>query len=387
MGPLSGIRVIELPNIGPLQFAGMALADLGAEVLRLDRATDVARGSGTFPASPFASLDRNRLSAGIDLKHPEAAETVLRLCENADVILEGFRPGVAERLGVGPDDVAKRNPRVVYGRMTGWGQDGPMSQEPGHDINYIALAGVLAHIGTEGGPPVPPINLIGDFGGGGMFLAYGVVCALLEAQKSGKGQVVDTAMVDGAAALMSMFWGFKNIGMFNENAPGTNMLDTGAHFYDVFECADGKYVSIGSIEPQFYALLLEKTGLTNDPEFAKQMDTSQWPALKAKLQNVMKQKTQAQWCAIMEGTDVCFAPVLTMSEAAQHPHNVARNTFIDIAGIKQPAPAPRFSRTSPNTPTQPAHAGQHSKQILTEWGVNNIDELLASRAVVDGSAQ
>jgi alpha-methylacyl-CoA racemase len=271
--------------------------------------------------------------------------------------------------------------------MTGWGQEGPYAPLAGHDINYIALAGSLAHFARAGEAPVPPLNMVGDFGGGGMFLAYGVVCALLEAQKSGKGQVVDTAMVDGAAALMSMFWAFKNIGMFNENAPGTNMLDTGAHFYDVFECADGKYVSIGSIEPQFYALLLEKTGLTNDPDFAKQMDTSQWPALKAKLQNVMKQKTQAQWCAIMEGTDVCFAPVLTMSEAAQHPHNVARNTFIDIAGIKQPAPAPRFSRTSPNTPTQPAHAGQHSKQILRDWGVNNIDELLASGAVVDGSAQ
>ena len=379
MGPLTGIKIIELAGIGPGPFCGMMLSDMGAEVIRVDRLGSRARGQDV--------LNRGRKSIAVDLKSDAGREVVLKLCESADAIFEGFRPGVTERLGLGPDDCRARNKRLVYGRMTGWGQDGPMAQAAGHDINYIALTGALHAIGPKGGKPVPPLNLVGDFGGGGMFLAYGVVCALLEAQKSGKGQVVDTAMVDGAAALMSMFWAFKNIGMFNENAPGTNMLDTGAHFYDVFECADGKYVSIGSIEPQFYALLLEKTGLTNDPEFAKQMDTSQWPALKAKLQNVMKQKTQAQWCAIMEGTDVCFAPVLTMSEAAQHPHNVARNTFIDIAGIKQPAPAPRFSRTSPNTPTQPAHAGQHSKQILQDWGVNNIDELLASGAVVDGSAQ
>ena len=384
-GPLSGYRIIEIAGIGPGPFAAMMLADMGAEVIRVERAQSV-RG----PAPDTAHWDvllRGRKNIAIDLKNPQGVEALLQLVEKADALIEGFRPGVMERLGIGPDVCAQRNPKLVFGRMTGWGQEGPYAPLAGHDINYIALAGSLAHFARAGEAPVPPLNMVGDFGGGGMFLAYGVVCALLEAQKSGKGQVVDTAMVDGAATLMSMFWAFKNIGMFNENAPGTNMLDTGAHFYDVFECADGKYVSIGSIEPQFYALLLEKTGLTNDPEFAKQMDTSQWPALKAKLQNVMKQKTQAQWCAIMEGTDVCFAPVLTMSEAAQHPHNVARNTFIDIAGIKQPAPAPRFSRTSPNTPTQPAHAGQHSKQILQDWGVNNIDELLASGAVVDGSAQ
>jgi alpha-methylacyl-CoA racemase len=309
--------------------------------------------------------------------------------ECADALIEGFRPGVMERLGVGPDVCVARNPKLVFGRMTGWGQEGPYAASAGHDINYISLAGALAHFSRAGEAPVPPLNMVGDFGGGGMFLAYGVVCALVEAQKSGKGQVVDTAMVDGSAVLMSMFWAMKNIGIFDENKPGTNLLDTGAHFYDVFECSDGKYVSIGSIEPQFYALLLEKTGLTDDPAFAKQMDASQWPTLKAKLADVMRTKTSAQWCEIMEGTDVCFAPVLTMSEAAEHPHNVARQTFIEIAGVTQPAPAPRFSRTSASLPSAPAHAGQHSSAVLADWGfsADRISILLASGAVADGSSK
>ena len=384
-GPLSGYRIIEIAGIGPGPFAAMMLADMGAEVIRVERAQSV---KGAAPATAhWDTLLRGRKNIAIDLKNPQGVEALLQLVEKADAIIEGFRPGVMERLGIGPTECAKRNPKIVFGRMTGWGQDGPYAPLAGHDINYIALAGALAHFSRAGEAPVPPLNMVGDFGGGGMFLAFGVVCALLETQKSGKGQVIDAAMIDGSATLMSMFWAMKSIGMFNENAPGTNLLDTGAHFYDVFQCQDDKYISIGSIEPQFYALLLEKTGLTNDPAFAKQMDPSQWPTLKAKLQVVIKQKTQAQWCEIMEGTDVCFAPVLTMTEATQHPHHIARNTFIDIAGVTQPAPAPRFSRTSPETPTPPAHAGQHSTQILNEWGISNINELLASGAVVDGSSK
>ena len=384
-GPLSGYRIIEIAGIGPGPFAAMMLADMGAEVIRVERAQSV---KGAAPATAhWDTLLRGRKNIAIDLRNPQGVEALLQLVEKADAIIEGFRPGVMERLGIGPTECAKRNPKIVFGRMTGWGQDGPYAPLAGHDINYIALAGALAHFSRAGEAPVPPLNMVGDFGGGGMFLAFGVVCALLETQKSGKGQVIDAAMIDGSATLMSMFWAMKSIGMFNENAPGTNLLDTGAHFYDVFQCQDDKYISIGSIEPQFYALLLEKTGLTNDPAFAKQMDPSQWPTLKAKLQDVIKQKTQAQWCEIMEGTDVCFAPVLTMTEATQHPHHIARNTFINIAGVTQPAPAPRFSRTSPETPTPPAHAGQHSTQILNEWGISNINELLASGAVVDGSSK
>jgi alpha-methylacyl-CoA racemase len=360
---------------------------MGAEVIRVERAQSV-RGEAPDTAH-WDVLLRGRRNIAIDLKNPDGVETLLSLVEHADALIEGFRPGVMERLGVGPDVCVARNPKLVFGRMTGWGQDGPYAASAGHDINYISLAGALAHFSRAGEAPVPPLNMVGDFGGGGMFLAYGVVCALLEAQKSGKGQVVDTAMVDGSAVLMSMFWAMKNIGIFDENKPGTNLLDTGAHFYDVFECSDGKYVSIGSIEPQFYALLLEKTGLTDDPAFAKQMDASMWPTLKAKLADVMRTKTSAQWCEIMEGTDVCFAPVLTMSEAAKHPHNVARKTFIEIAGVTQPAPAPRFSRTSAALPSAPAHAGQHSSAVLADWGfsADRISTLLASGAVADGSSK
>ncbi|MFM8811113.1 MAG: CaiB/BaiF CoA transferase family protein [Actinomycetota bacterium] len=382
-GPLSGRRIIEIAGIGPGPFAAMMLSDMGAEVIRVER-TQAVRG----PAPDTAHWDvllRGRRNVAIDLKSPDGIATLLELVKSADALIEGFRPGVMERLGVGPDDCAKVNPKLVYGRMTGWGQDGPYGPRAGHDINYIALAGALAHFSRAGEAPVPPLNMVGDFGGGGMYLAFGVVCALLEAERSGKGQVVDAAMVDGAASLMSMFWGFKNIGLFNENAPGTNLLDTGAHFYDVFECKDGKFVSIGSIEPQFYALLLERTGLQNDERFAKQMDQSQWPALKETLREVFAMKTQAEWCQIMEGTDVCFAPVLTMSEAAAHPHNVERKTFIEIDGVTQPAPAPRFSRTTTQVSTPPAHPGQHSREILTDWGIpqDRIEQLLASGAVAD----
>jgi len=388
-GPLRGVRILEIAGIGPGPFAAMMLADMGAEVVRVDRAQAVRDGAS---GAHWDVMLRGRRNIALDLKQPEGAETLLGLVERADALIEGFRPGVMERLGVGPDTCLARNPKLVFGRMTGWGQSGPYANSAGHDINYIALAGALAHFGRAGEPPTPPLNMVGDFGGGGMLLAYGVVCALLEALRSGKGQVVDAAMVDGSAVLMSMFWAFKNIGMFDENARGTNLLDTGAHFYDVFECLDGEYVSIGSIEPQFYALLLEKTGLAdaagpnaavrNAGEFVEQMDRAKWPQLKQQLAAVFRTKTRAQWNEIMEGTDVCYAPVLRMSEAAKHPHNVARQTFIDVAGTTQPAPAPRFSRTEPSAPTPPAHAGEHTRAVLADWGFDaaRIDRLIASGA-------
>src|SRR3954452_16843444 len=318
-GPLQGFKVIEMAGIGPGPFTAMMLADMGAEVLRVDR----PNARVLNPEKDV--LNRGRRSIAVDLKHPDGVQTLLDLVEQADAIIEGFRPGVMERLGIGPDECLARNPKLVFGRMTGWGQDGPYAPWAGHDINYISLAGALAHYGRAGEAPVPPLNMVGDFGGGGMFLAFGVVCALLEAQQSGKGQVVDAAMVDGTAVLMSMFWGFRQMGTFDEKARGTNLLDTGAHFYDAYKCADGKYISLGSIEPQFYSELLRLTGLTDDPDFQKQMNKDNWPKLKVRIAEVFETKTQAEWCEIMEHTDVCFAPVLTMSEAAQHPHNIARN--------------------------------------------------------------
>ena len=380
-GPLTGYRIIEIAGIGPGPFAAMLLADMGAEVVRVERAGAVR---GPLPdGAHFDVLLRGRRNVAIDLKHPDGVEALLTLVESADALIEGFRPGVMERLGIGPDECLSRNQKLVFGRMTGWGQEGPYSQAAGHDINYISLAGALAHFGRAGEAPVPPLNMVGDFGGGGMFLAYGVVCALLEAQRSGQGQVVDTAMVDGAAVLMSMFWAFRSIGMHDENARGTNLLDTGAHFYDVYRCRDDEYISLGSIEPQFYAELMRLTGLEGDEQFAKQMDKTQWPALKVRLAEVFAQKSRAEWCEIMEATDVCFAPVLTMGEAAEHPHNVERNTFIDVAGTTQPAPAPRFSRTVPEVSMPPAFAGAHTREVLSEWGVgaDTIESWESSGAV------
>ena len=379
-GPLSGYRIIEIAGIGPGPFAAMLLSDMGAEVIRVERAQAVR---STNPAGPSNDvLNRGRRNIAIDLKNPDGVETLLGLVEHADAIIEGFRPGVMERLGIGPDVCLARNPKLVFGRMTGWGQEGPYALAAGHDINYISLGGALAHIGRAGEAPVPPLNLVGDFGGGGMFLAFGVVCALLEAQKSGAGQVVDAAMVDGTAILMTMFWAFRN-STWNEKERGVNLLDTGAPFYDVYECADGGYISLGSIEPQFYAELLRLTGLSDDAEFLKQHDTANWVHLKGRLKGVFKAKTRDEWCALMEHTDVCFAPVLRMDEAAVHPHNVARQTFVEIGGITQPAPAPRFSRTKPEIAVLPAHPGQHSREILGDWGVNGdrIDALFASGAV------
>ena len=381
MGPLAGVRIVEIAGIGPGPFAAMMLADMGADIIRVDRAGQVYGGDPATP--PKDVMNRGRRSIGVDLKNPEGVETVLGLVEKADALIEGFRPGVTERLGIGPDACLARNPKLVYGRMTGWGQDGPMAQMAGHDMNYIAIGGALGAIGRPNERPQPPLNLVGDFGGGGMLLAFGIACGIIEARMSGKGQVVDAAMVDGTAVLMTMFWAMKNVGMFNENEPGTNLLDTGAHFYDVYKCKDGEYISLGSIEPQFYAELMRLTGLEGDAEFAKQMDKSQWPHLKSRLTEVFAGKTQREWCDIMEATDVCFAPVLTMSQAAQHPHNVERKTFVEHGGVMQPSPAPRFSRTQSELTLTPAHAGQHTREVLEICGfaAADIDALVASGAV------
>ncbi|MDY6855586.1 MAG: CaiB/BaiF CoA-transferase family protein [Thermodesulfobacteriota bacterium] len=361
MGPLSGIKIIEIASIGPGPFCGMMLSDMGAEVIRVDRVTQQA--GLTIPKDVLA---RGRRSIAVDLKKPEGVKVILRLCEKADALFEGFRPGVTERLGIGPEECMAHNPRLVYGRMTGWGQEGPLALAAGHDINYISLSGALHAIGRKDQPPVPPLNLVGDFGGGGMLLAFGLVCGLLESMKSGKGQVVDAAMVDGSAVLMSMFFTFKEMGQFTDKR-GTNMLDTGAHFYDTYETKDGKYISIGSIEPQFYALLIEKANLNADL-FASQIDPAKWPKLKEELKRVFLTKTQDEWCDIMEGSDVCFAPVLSIFEAPRHPHNKARKTFVEVDDVIQPAPAPRFSRTAPEVNHGPRNPGEDTVSVLSDWG-------------------
>jgi len=379
MGPLKGVKVIELAGIGPGPFCGMMLSDMGAELLRIDRAQLVQ--GGEFRNRSADVLGRGRRSVAVDLKHPEGVETVLRLIEEADVLYEGFRPGVMERLGLGPDVCLARNPRLVYGRMTGWGQEGPLAQAAGHDINYIALAGALDPIGRKGQAPVPPLNLVGDFGGGGMLLAFGILAALVERSRSGQGQVVDAAMVDGAAVLMAIFQGMRAAGFWSDER-GTNLLDTGAHFYDVYETADGKYVSIGSIEPQFYAELLRLCGLEGE-DLPEQSDRSHWPEQKERMAKVIKTKTREEWCEIMEGSDVCFAPVLSMGEAPEHPHNRARKTFVDVQGVSQAAPAPRFSRTPPEIARPPAAAGQHTDEALADWGFSGdeIRELRERKAI------
>jgi alpha-methylacyl-CoA racemase len=364
MGPLAGVKVLEIAGIGPGPFAAMVLADMGAEVLRIDRAQNVRPNPPDQPSGDL--LNRGRRSVGVDLKHPQGVETLLKLVEGADVLLEGFRPGVMERLGLGPDVCLARNPHLVYGRMTGWGQSGPLAHAAGHDINYIALAGTLHGIGRAGEKPLPPINLVGDFGGGGMLMAFGIVTALFERSNSGQGQVVDAAMVDGAALLMTMMHGFRHMGVWRDER-GANLLDTGAHFYDTYETADGQYISVGSIEPQFYAELLRLTGLA-DEELPRQMDRSSWSRLAQRLTEIFKSKTRDEWCEIMEGTDVCFAPVLSMGEAYEHPHNVARGTFVELGGKLQPGPAPRFSRTPAELTTPPCHPGQHTDEVLADWG-------------------
>ncbi|HWJ61683.1 MAG TPA: CaiB/BaiF CoA-transferase family protein [Acidimicrobiales bacterium] len=382
-GPLSGIKIVEIAGIGPGPYGAMLLADLGADVIRIDRSSGVnAFGQGPDAEPPADILARGRRSVAVDLKHPDGVATVLDLVAEADVLLEGFRPGVMERLGLGPDVCLERNPKLVYGRMTGWGQEGPYASAAGHDINYIALAGALEPLGRAGEQPTPPLNLVGDFGGGGMMLAFGVCAALVEVARSGEGQVIDAAMIDGAASLMTMTWSFKHMGIWADER-GTNMLDTGAHFYDTYETADGKYVSIGSIEPQFYAELLRLTGI--DPEsLPKQMDKSQWPALKERFAEVFKTKTRDDWSELMEHTDVCFAPVLAMDEAPEHPHIAQRETFTTVAGLVQPAPVPRFSRTPGSIERPPPHAGQHTDEALAAWGISEdrIAELRENKAIV-----
>jgi alpha-methylacyl-CoA racemase len=381
MGPLEGVKAIELAGIGPGPFCAMLLADLGADVIRIDRADKV---QDPVPDGPyFEVMNRGRRSVGVDLKSPEGVETVLSLVESADLLLEGFRPGVTERLGLGPDDCLARNPKLVYGRMTGWGQDGPWAQMAGHDINYIALAGALGHFGRKDEAPVPPLNLVGDFGGGAMFLAFGLLAGLVNARSTGQGQVVDAAMVDGTAVLMTMFHSFAAMGFWNEER-GTNLLDTGTPFYDVYETADGLYVSVGSLEPQFFAVLVEKTGLTGpDGGPPAQNDKSAWPHMRAELTRIFKEKTRAEWDEVFTGSDACYAPVLTMSEARAQDHNVQRETFIDVAGTPQPAPAPRFSRTPNEVVRPPAWPGQHTDEVLGEWGfaADRITALRESGAV------
>lgn len=375
-GPLSGVRIVEVAGLGPGPFCGMMLADMGADVITIERST--ANDTRREP------LTRNRTRLALDLKSAAGRETLLQLVARAEVLFEGYRPGVAERLGFGPDVCLQINPKLVYGRMTGWGQTGPLANAAGHDINYIALTGALHGIGRDGEKPVPPLNLVGDFGGGGMMLAYGIVCALFEAQRSGRGQVVDAAMVDGAIALMAMSIGFK-AGGTHPDGVGSSVLSGAAHYYDTYETSDGKYISIGSLEPQFFGLLMEKLGL-QDSDIAQTgmmgprgFDASVWKEMKPRFAQIFRMRTRDEWCALLEGTDVCFAPVLTLSEAPFHPHNRAREAFVDVDGQLQNAPAPRFSRTPAQRP-QPADQGPEAvKDLLNRWEFSaaDADTLLA----------
>ena len=375
-GPLSGIRIVEVAGIGPSPYACMLLADAGADVLRLERA-----GADATDAPHWDLLNRSRPSVGIDLKHPDAVELVLDLVAGADALVEGMRPGVAERLGIGPEPCLARNPRLVYGRMTGWGQDGPLAGAVGHDIDYIAISGALWAIGRDGERPVPPMNLVGDCGGGGMLLAFGVTAALLEARGSGVGQVVDAAMTDGSASLMTMAHSFLAAGLSTERR-GANLLDTGAHFYEVYETADARFVAVGAIEPRFYAALVEGLGL-DAAELPRQMDAASWPTMKARFAERFKSKTRDEWEAHFAGTEACVAPVLSPLEAIDHPHNVARATFVEIAGVRQPGPAPRFSRTASEVASPPEQPGRSTTAALERWGVASarIDALRAAGAL------
>jgi alpha-methylacyl-CoA racemase len=369
MGPLAGVKVLEIAGLGAAPYGCMMLADMGAEVVRVDR-------PGGSPDTPENSpLLRNRRSVTLDLKSAAGLDTVVALSGKADVLIEGFRPGVMERLGLGPDVCLGINPKLVYARMTGWGQRGPLSQQAGHDLNYIGLCGVLQQIGPTGGKPVVPLNVIGDFGGGGLLLAFGVVCALLEARRSGCGQVVDAAMIDGSLSFMAMFFGYRELGMFSDQ-PGSGLLGGGAHYYDVYETSDGKYLSVAPIEPQFYRAFVQKMRLdadrflpagypAHDPETVQKV----WPALKVELAACFKTRTRDEWCALFEGSDACVQPVLSLAEAADHPHNRARGLFVDVAGVQQNAPAPRFSRTAAAVPRAPRKVGEDTAAVLADWGV------------------
>jgi alpha-methylacyl-CoA racemase len=379
MGPLAGFRILEFAGIGPGPMCAMLLADMGATVLRLDR--PVHAGLGLERPENFNLLNRGRVSALVDLKAKEGVALALDLIARADALIEGFRPGTMERLGLGPEPCLARNPRLVYGRMTGWGQEGPLAPAAGHDLNYIALTGALHAIGRAGGPPTPPLNLVGDYGGGALYLAFGVVCALLEAQKSGQGQVVDAAMIDGAASLMAPFYGLHAAGLHTDRR-GENFLDSGAPYYEVYPCADGRYVSVAPIEIKFRDEFYRRIGL-DASSLPPADDRANWPAIKQAIAERLATRTAAEWCTLLEGTDSCVAPVLSMAEAPTHPHHVARHTFIDVGGVVQPAPAPRFGRTRPAVPTPPRPAGEGGLTALADWGITSerIAQLRASNVV------
>ncbi|WP_427308631.1 CaiB/BaiF CoA transferase family protein [Cupriavidus sp. H39] len=364
MGPLEGVRIVELAGIGPAPFCAMLLADLGATVIRVDR--KVPSGLGLSRPLQFDLVLRNRKSIRVDLKDTTGLEMVCSLIDKADALIEGFRPGVTERLGLGPDTCLSRNPRLVYGRLTGWGQDGPLAQAAGHDINYIAITGLLSAIGRKGEPPTVPLNVVGDYAGGSVYAALGIVSAILEARSSGKGQVVDAAIVDGVASLLTIHAGLRAAGLTGPER-GTNLLDSGAPFYDVYACADGEYISIGPIEPKFYRQLLELIGL-DAPELANPSDRASWPAARRLFADHFVTRTRAEWRGLLEGSDACFAPVLDLDEACEHPHLKARRTMVEIAGVKQPSPAPRFSRTPATDPKPPAAAtAENAAAALAEW--------------------
>jgi alpha-methylacyl-CoA racemase len=372
-GPLDGIKVIEIAGLGAAPYGCMMLADMGADVVRIDR---VGGRDDTPQNSP---LLRNRRSIGLDLKQPAGRDAVLAMAEKADVLIEAFRPGVAERLGIGPDACFARNARLIYGRMTGWGQTGPLAQTAGHDLNYIGLAGLLHQIGPIGGKPVVPLNVIGDFGGGGLLLGFGVMCALWESRRSGRGQIVDAAMLDGALSFMSMFFGYREHGQFSDRT-GTHMLGGGAHYYDTYETKDALHLAVAPIEPQFYRAFLEKLGLDGErwrgagcPAHSPRTVECDWPQLKLELRDIFKGRTRDEWCEFFAGADVCVTPVLTLREAAAHPHNRARNAFIDVGGVQQNAPAPRFSRTPPAHPKPPPETGADINDVFADWGIVGVN--------------
>ena len=367
MGPLAGKRIIEIGGIGPAPVCGMMLADMGAEVILVERKADAGRLPGMLENANATIMNRGKKSIALDLKADGAVELVLQLLRDADGLIEAFRPGVMERLGLGPDICLDTNPALVYGRMTGWGQDGPLSQAAGHDINYVALSGALWYGGRADSPPTVPPTLVGDIAGGSMLLAVGMLAGMLNAQATGKGQVVDAAICDGSAAATTLLYALFQNGQWTPRRQD-NLLDGASHWYDTYETADGKYVSIGAIEPQFYARLLETLGLAKDPDFERQYDRQSWPALKQRFTEIFKSKTRAEWCELMEGTDICFAPVLDFDEAPRHPHNVARGTFTRVAGVTQPAPAPRFSATPSAIAAGPPSVGQHTEAMLGELG-------------------
>ena len=383
MGPLKGVKVIEMAGIGPGPFCGMLLSDMGAEVLRIDRADTVGSPDERDPR--FEAINRGRTSIAVDLKKSEGVETAKRLVACADVLIEGYRPGVMERLGLGPEECLAIQPRLIYGRMTGWGQNGPLAQAAGHDINYIAITGALHAIGNKSGRPLPPLNLVGDFGGGSLYLAFGIACALLEARQSGRGQVVDASIVDGTNSLVTFLHGaFARNAWSHER--GTNLLDGGRPWYDSYETSDGRHVCIGPIEPKFYQEFLRRAGLDSE-SLPGQHEPAGWTRLRARFTEVFKSKTRDEWSALLEGTDACFAPVLDIREAQQHPHNLAREAFVEVDGLAQPAPAPRFSRTQAKVAGPAPRAGQHTRGALERWGFTpeQVDQLLDMRAVVQSA--